>query len=101
MFEKYGNQPVRTKEDYSAIYKKEPRLKIFMDSFSTPGYEGWFQEPTPAYGEVYGKLADRMGAAWRDASLVDNPSKLAKVVSDAAVETSMILKEQGELAPGN
>jgi len=100
MFETFGNQPVRTKEDYSAIYEKEPRLKIFMDSFNTPGYETWFQEPTPAYQEVYGKMADRLVSAYRDASLVDNPDKLARIVHEMAVETNQILKEQDEIAPG-
>ena len=100
MFDTYGNQPVRIGEDYSAIYEKEPRLKVFMDSFNTPGYETWFQAPTPAYQEVYGKLADRLVAAYRDASLVDNPDKLAAVVHEMAVETNQILKEQDEIAPG-
>ena len=47
------------------------------------------------YDEIQTKLAERLIKAFMDESLVDNPTKLAKVIADAAAETDAILKENG------
>ena len=44
--------------------------------------------------EIYTKLAARLVRAFRDESLLDNPKKMRKVLTEAAEETNSILKRE-------
>ena len=79
--------------DYEPIYQEVPQYRAFMDlpeGFNLYGYPS-----LACYDEIQTKLAERLIKAFMDESLVDNPTKLAKVIADAAAETDAILKENG------
>jgi len=59
------------------------------------GFHGESYPLTTATDEIYTKLAEKMVIAFQDASLVDNPAGIAKVISEAAKQTDDILKEAG------
>ena len=87
-----GYEPVNKKTDRDKLYKLEPRLK----SFDTSVYDKVFFEPAiPVWDEIQTKLAQRLVDAFRRQDLLDNPQGISKVISDAAEETTTILKESG------
>jgi multiple sugar transport system substrate-binding protein len=93
-----GWQPFPTTIDYSALYKKKPALKEFIEYSNTPGHVVYDYENMPAISEVHNRMAERIMTAFKRADLKDNPQGIAKVVSDMAEETNRILADNGLLA---
>ena len=97
-YETTGWQPFRTNIDYSALYKKQPALKEFIETSRKPGHVVYDYENIPAISEIHNRMAERIMMAFKRADLVDNPQGIAKVISDMAEETNRILADHGLLA---
>ncbi len=85
--------PARTDVDYSDIIAQQPQ---FAANVVVP--DDFVFEPFPVcepFDEILTKLSSRLVTAFADASLVDNPEKLAKVIEQMANETDNILKKAG------
>jgi len=96
MFDNVGWLPSRQDVDYSAILTKTPQLKAFIEM--PQGYTEYGYTPIAAFDEVLTKFAERLAAAYLEASLANNPAGIAKVMSDAAEETNTILRRAGLFA---
>jgi len=97
-FETQGWVPPRIDIDYSDIFAKMPEYKA---AFRFPsGYLLALYPPITPVDEIYTKFADRIVKAYRDSSLANNPSAMAKLLKEAAAETDQILKENGLLGEG-
>lgn len=97
-YEATGWQPFRTNIDYSALYKKQPMLKEFIETSRKPGHAVYDYENIPAISEIHNRMAERVMAAFKRADLKDNPQGIAKVIGDMAEETNKILADHGLLA---
>ncbi|HHY46410.1 MAG TPA: extracellular solute-binding protein [Firmicutes bacterium] len=96
LLSKVGWFPCRTDVDYEEIYKQVPQYRAFM---ALPaGYQLYAYPSLACYDEIQTKLSERLIQAFLDASLVDNPGKIARVISDAARETDDILRANGVYA---
>lgn len=82
--------------DYEEILEGTPQYRAFMDL--PEGFELYGIPPLACFDEIQTKLAERLISAFMDASLVDNPEGIAKVLADAAAETDAILRENGVFA---
>lgn len=91
---KVGWLPCRSDISYEDIFAEEPRFRPFMELPS--GFVGKGYPLVSTTDEIYTKFAAKLTPAFQRADLVDNPSGIAKVISDAAKETNDILKEAGE-----
>ena len=90
-FEEIGWPSPRIDLDYSDIYSREEAYKVAMER--PEGYKFSTYSPIPAADEIWTKLGERLEAAYRDVSLVDNPEEIKKVLDEAAIETNNILRE--------
>jgi len=93
MFERIGWPAPRVDVDFSDVFEREPAYAVANDR--PEGYIYSTYPPISASDEVWTKLGERLEAAFRDSSLVDNPSGIKKVLDDAAKETDNILKDHG------
>jgi multiple sugar transport system substrate-binding protein len=91
MFEDIGWPAPRIDLDFSDIYSREEAYAIANER--PEGYIYSTYPPIPAADEIWTKLGERLEAAYRDASLVDNPESIKKVLNEAAIETNNILGE--------
>ena len=97
-FETTGWQPFRTNVDYSALYKKQPMLKEFIETSRLPGHAVYDYENIPAISEIHNRMAERIMTAFKRADLKDNPKGIATVVHETAQETNRVLGDYGLLA---
>ncbi|OGB96072.1 MAG: hypothetical protein A2Z31_00315, partial [candidate division NC10 bacterium RBG_16_65_8] len=97
-FETSGWQPFRTNIDYSALYKKRPQLKDFIENTKIPGFAVYDYENMPAISEVHNRMAERIMSAFKRGDLKDNPKGIATVVNETAQETNRVLGDYGLLA---
>jgi len=91
LLDNVGWLPVRQDVDLSSVYSKKPQFKAF--TMNDPKYEEFGYTVMASFDEVMTKFAERLVAAYLDKSLVNNPSGIDKVISDAANETNEILKK--------
>jgi multiple sugar transport system substrate-binding protein len=76
--------------DWSPLLKQIPQYEVFV---SPPKDVEFYPEPVmAAWNEIETRLADRLPAAYVDASLQD-PAKLAAFIKAAAAQTDQILKQ--------
>ena len=93
LVENVGWLPNRQDVDYTPVVETIPQLDAFLNIpedhvlFTVP--------PISPIDEVQTRLAERLVKAYTDASLVDNPDGIAKVLEDAAKETNQILERAG------
>lgn len=88
-----GWLPNRQDVDYGPALAEIPQLEAFL---IVPSDQVLFTvPPISAIDEVQTRLAERIIPAFVNASLVDNPDAVAKILSDAAKETNDILKRAG------
>jgi multiple sugar transport system substrate-binding protein len=81
----------RTDIDWAALTKEIPQYDVFVNP---PKDLGFYAYPKfPAFDEILTKMADRLTAAYLDASLKGNPDGIAKTVKDMAAETDSLLKQ--------
>ena len=92
-FEDIGWPVPRIDIDFSDVFAREPAYAVANEQ--PEGYKYSTYPPLTAADEIWTKLGERLEAAFRDASLVDNPEGIKKVLDDAAKETDEILKEHG------
>src|SRR5690554_1606762 len=93
MFEEIGWPAPRIDMDFSDIFAREPAYAVANER--PEGYIYSTYPPLTAADEIWTKFGERLEAAFRDPSLVDNPEGIKKVLDDAAKETNDILKEHG------
>ncbi len=93
MFEEIGWPAPRIDIDFSDVFEREPAYAIA--TVRPEGYRYSTYPPIGAADEIWTRLGERLEAAFRNASLVDNPEGIDKVLEDAAKETNEILKEHG------
>lgn len=95
LLENIGWLPNRQDVDYTPALEKIPQLDAFLN---IPDSQVLFTiPPIGPIDEIQTRLAERLVKAYTDASLVDNPDGIAKVIHDAAVETDNLLKREGLL----
>src|SRR5690554_6755299 len=92
-FEEIGWPAPRIDMDFSDIFAREPAYAVANER--PEGYIYSTYPPLTAADEIWTKFGERLEAAFRDPSLVDNPEGIKKVLDDAAKETNDILKEHG------
>lgn len=90
-FEDIGWPSPRIDLDYSDIYSREEAYSTAMER--PKGYKFSTYPPISAADEIWTKLGERLEAAYRDVSLVDNQEGIKKVLDEAAIETNNILRE--------
>ena len=93
MFDNVGWLPSRKDVDYSAILAKTPQFRSFIEM--PQGYNEYGYVTIAEFDEIITKFAERLAAAYLDASLANNPAGIAKVMADAADETNTILRRAG------
>ena len=77
--------------DWAPLLQKIPQYQTFV---APPKEVEFYPEPVmSAWNEIETKLADQLPAAYIDASLKDNPAKIAELVHKWATQTDQILKE--------
>ncbi len=96
MISAVGWTPARQDVDYSAAMKDAPQFKGFL--FKDPEYKSYLTPRVAQFDEIETKFAERLVTAFADASLVDNPTGIAKAIADAAAETNEILRKANVLA---
>jgi multiple sugar transport system substrate-binding protein len=83
----------RSDVDWSPLVQKIPQYAGFV---SPPADMQYYLEPVLGpWNEIQTRLADQLPAAFVDASLKDNPQKVADTVKKWAAQTDAILKEAG------
>jgi multiple sugar transport system substrate-binding protein len=91
LFGEIGWPVPRTDVDFSDIYADEPAFSVANER--PEGYMYSTYPPLIVADEIWTKLGERLEGAFRDATLVDNPEGMKKVLDDAAEETNRILRE--------
>lgn len=87
--------PDRLDFDWSRVLNKTPQYEVFVNP---PKSLGYYSDPlTPAYDEVYTKVADRLVEIFRDKSLVNNPEGVKKAAKDLGEIADSVLKRYGIL----
>jgi multiple sugar transport system substrate-binding protein len=85
--------PLRRDRDYSAILAQEPRYEPMIN---TPaGQTQYIEVPNTAYEELTTRVGEIIQAAFRDASLVDNPDGAKRAMLRAHDTAVKILKDNG------
>lgn len=92
-----GWVPLRMDRDFSAFLGKNPEYKAFLEPI--PGYQAYLEPPNIAYVEATTRTGDVILAAYRDASLLNNPAGAKAVISKAYDTAANILKRSGIFAP--
>jgi multiple sugar transport system substrate-binding protein len=92
-----GWVPLRMDRDFSAFLGRNPEYKAFLEPIS--GYTPWIEAPDVAYVEVTSRTGDVILAAYRDASLLNNPEGAKKALLKAQDVAVAILKNAGIYAP--
>lgn len=83
----------RSDVDWAPLLKEIPQYEAFV---SPPKEIQFFLEPVlSSWNEIETKLADQLPGAYVDASLKDNPQKVAETVKKWAAQTDALLKEAG------
>jgi len=90
MLDNVGWLPARMDVDLKEIIARKPQFEAFVAT--APDYEEFGYIPIGPFDELATRLAERLVAAFMDASLANNPAGIAKVIADAAEETNQILK---------
>ena len=91
-----GYIPLRKDYDYSAILANKPHHKAVMDAPSD--YILYIEAPNVAYEEMTTRTGEVIQEAYRNASLVNNPEGVKKVVDKARDTAAAILKDAGNLS---
>jgi len=87
--------PDRLDFDWSRVLNKTPQYEVFVNP---PKSLGYYSDPlTPAYDEVYTKVADRLVEIFRDKSLVNNPEGVKKAAKELGEIADSVLKRYGIL----
>ena len=83
--------------DMTALLKEIPQYQQFVNP---PAEEGFYAYPLiTSFDEIETKMADRLVAAYLDATLLNNPDGVAKTIKEMAAETDLILKANGQYVP--
>ena len=83
----------RSDVDWAPLLKEIPQYEAFV---SPPKDIQFFLEPVlSSWNEIETKLADQLPGAYVDASLKDNPQKIAETIKKWAAQTDALLKEAG------
>ena len=85
-----GWVPLRLDRSFSAFLDKNPAYKAFLDPI--PGYTAYLEPPNTAYVECTARTGDVILAAYRDASLLNNPEGAKAVLFKAYDTAANILK---------
>jgi multiple sugar transport system substrate-binding protein len=97
-FKEQGWIPPRTDIDFSDIFEVYPEYRA---AFEFPeGYRLWLYPPLAQSDEIITKFADKIAAAFKDASLTGNRTAIRALLDKLAEETNSILKESGLLGEG-
>lgn len=88
-----GWVPLRLDRDFSGFLSKNPVYKAFLDPI--PGYQPYLEPPNTAYVESTSRTGDVILAAYRDASLLNNPEGAKAVLFKAYDTAANILKRAG------
>lgn len=91
-----GWVPLRKDRDFSAFLSKNPEYKAFLEQ--PEGYTPYLEPPNTAYTEVTARTGDVILAAFRDASLLNNPEGAKAVLFKAYDTAAAILKRAGIFA---
>jgi len=89
--------PLREDVNYDPVLVKIPQYKAFL--FQNKDFVYWSMPSLRDFDEIETKLADRLVAAYRNKSLVNNPAGIASTLHAAADETNSILRRDGLYAP--
>ena len=73
-----GYSPLRRDRDFAWFLKDNPRYQAVMQDI--PGYHQYLEPPNIAYEEMTTRVGEVLQAAYREASLVDNPEGCKKVI---------------------
>lgn len=90
LLDEIGWLPLRKDVDYADVIKKHPGFAGFI--VSDPNYRLFTAPLLNEWDEIETKMAGKLEKAFADASLVDNPSGIAKAIKAMADETDAILK---------
>ena len=96
ILEDSGYIPLRKDFDYSAILANKPHHKAVMEAPSD--YIQYIEAPNVAYEEMTTRTGEVIQEAYRNASLVNNPEGVKKVVLKARDTAAAILKDAGILS---
>lgn len=91
LFENIGWPSPRIDLDFSDIYSRQGAYAVANER--PEGYKYSTYPPITAADEIWTKLGERLETAYRDASLVDNPEGIKKVLDEAVIESNNILRE--------
>jgi len=94
VLDQVGWLPSRQDVDFSAILEKKPAFKAFL--VNDPEYQWFKYPPLGVFDEIQTKYSERLVNAYLDASLLNNPEGIKKVLDDATVEGNAILKRDGK-----
>lgn len=90
LLDNIGWLPARNDIKLDDIIARHPQFEAFIAS--PDGYEEFGYIPIGPFDELMTRFAERLVTTFMDASLVDNPAGIAKMVADAAKETNSILE---------
>ncbi len=91
-----GWWPARKDADYGPLLKATPEFSGFVNT--DPTYQAYLTPSQPWFDEVETKMAARLTTLYTDKTLLDNPTGIAKAISDMAAETDSILDKAGVLS---
>jgi len=91
-----GYSPLRKDRDFAWFIKENPKYKAVMEDI--PGYNQYLEPPNIAYEEMTNRVGEVLQAAYRDASLVNNPDGCKKVILKMQKVAEDILKDNDILA---
>ena len=93
LLQEVGWIPLRQDVNFDPVIAKFPQYKGFL--IRDPKYVYWSMPNIKDFDEIETKLAARLVAAYRDATLAGNAAGIANVLHTAAGETNTILKRDG------
>jgi multiple sugar transport system substrate-binding protein len=83
----------RQSVDWKPLLSKIPQFEVFV---SPPKDVLTFSDPViPVFDELESRMADKLPGLYVDASLKDNPAKIAETIHQLAMQTDSILKQGG------
>lgn len=91
-----GWVPLRMDRDFTPFLSKNPEYKAFLEPI--PGYQPYLEPPNTAYVEATTRTGEVILAAYRDASLLNNPEGAKAVLFKAYDTAAAILKRAGIFA---
>lgn len=79
--------------DWDAMIAETPQFETFLRPPAELGY--YVEPPIVPFDELETRLSERLGLAYLDQTLVDNPEGIAQAIHEMAMETDEILKKAG------